>query len=45
MASKQPRERKGQYVSNSGAGQRKQEAMSVRKDTMPRKGGKKGCTY
>ena len=43
MAKMSPRTRKGQYVPQSGAGQRVKEAMSVRKDTLPRRGGKKGC--
>lgn len=45
MAKMSPRERKGQYMTTSGASQRRQEAASVRKDTMPMKKGKKGCNY
>lgn len=36
--SKAPRERKGQYAPQGGAGQRVKEAATVRKDTLPKKG-------
>ena len=38
-----PRERRGQYATEGGGRQREKEAATVRRDSMPRKSGKRGC--